>query len=153
MSYDPGISGISGAADVFLNNPANNDALSYNTVAGKWENATVDKTRVGLANVDNTSDVSKPVSTAQQTALNAKINASAINTASGVAGLDSGSKLSTTQMPDSVQAIIIESSGSYALRSTVTSSAMRPVIWRGADAPTIGSGYAINDMDTWEPTA
>jgi hypothetical protein len=32
------------------------------------------KTDVGLANVDNTSDASKPVSTAQQTALNGKEN-------------------------------------------------------------------------------
>jgi hypothetical protein len=34
--------------------------------------ATLDKTAAGLANVDNTSDVNKPVSTAQQTALNLK---------------------------------------------------------------------------------
>jgi hypothetical protein len=36
--------------------------------------AGVDKTAVGLGNVDNTSDLDKPVSTAQQTALNAKTN-------------------------------------------------------------------------------
>lgn len=35
---------------------------------------TLDKTAVGLANVDNTSDANKPVSTATQTALNAKQN-------------------------------------------------------------------------------
>lgn len=35
---------------------------------------TLDKTAVGLSNVDNTSDVSKPISTATQTALNSKIN-------------------------------------------------------------------------------
>ena len=35
---------------------------------------TLDKTAVGLANVDNTSDVNKPVSTAQQTALDLKAN-------------------------------------------------------------------------------
>jgi hypothetical protein len=35
---------------------------------------TLDKTAVGLANVDNTSDTNKPVSTATQTALNAKEN-------------------------------------------------------------------------------
>ncbi len=34
----------------------------------------LDKTAVGLANVDNTSDLNKPVSTATQTALNAKQN-------------------------------------------------------------------------------
>jgi hypothetical protein len=37
-----------------------------------WQ--TLDKTSVGLSNVDNTSDVNKPVSTAQQTALNLKAN-------------------------------------------------------------------------------
>jgi hypothetical protein len=35
---------------------------------------TLDKTSVGLGNVDNTSDTSKPISTATQTALNAKEN-------------------------------------------------------------------------------
>lgn len=35
-----------------------------------WQ--TLDKTAVGLANVDNTSDVNKPVSSAQQTAIDAK---------------------------------------------------------------------------------
>jgi hypothetical protein len=41
-----------------------------------WQ--TLDKTAVGLANVDNTSDVNKPVSTAQQTALNTKLATSAV---------------------------------------------------------------------------
>jgi hypothetical protein len=35
---------------------------------------TLDKTSVGLSNVDNTSDLNKPISTATQTALNAKQN-------------------------------------------------------------------------------
>lgn len=38
---------------------------------------TLDKTAVGLANVDNTSDANKPVSTATQTALNAKADLNA----------------------------------------------------------------------------
>ncbi len=38
------------------------------------------KAHVGLANVDNTSDANKPVSTAQQTALNLKADASAFGT-------------------------------------------------------------------------
>lgn len=40
----------------------------------------VTKVQVGLANVDNTSDASKPVSTAQQTALNFKADTSSIYT-------------------------------------------------------------------------
>lgn len=41
-----------------------------------WQ--TLDKTAVGLANVDNTSDANKPVSTATQTALNLKATAGAV---------------------------------------------------------------------------
>lgn len=45
------------------------------TVAGKalTANITLDKLDVGLSNVDNTSDVNKPVSTAQQTAINGRV--------------------------------------------------------------------------------
>ena len=43
---------------------------SVNTRTGA---VTLDKTDVGLGNVDNTSDANKPVSTATQTALNAKV--------------------------------------------------------------------------------
>lgn len=42
---------------------------------------TLDKSAVGLANVNNTSDVDKPISTAQQSALNLKENAFSKNTA------------------------------------------------------------------------
>ena len=44
------------------------------SVAGKTGVVTLAKADVGLSSVDNTSDASKPVSTAQQTALNAKEN-------------------------------------------------------------------------------
>lgn len=43
-----------------------------------WQ--TLDKTAVGLGNVDNTSDASKPVSAAQQAALNLKENVIAVGT-------------------------------------------------------------------------
>lgn len=45
-------------------------ALQYWRGDKSWQ--TLDKTAVGLANVDNTSDANKPVSTATQSALNAK---------------------------------------------------------------------------------
>lgn len=48
------------------------------SVAGRTGDVVLTKTDVGLSNVDNTSDANKPVSTAQQTALNAKANDSAV---------------------------------------------------------------------------
>ena len=54
---------------------------------------------VGLGNVDNTSDVNKPVSTAQQTALNLKESTANKNVASGYAGLDSSTKLPSSLLP------------------------------------------------------
>ena len=43
----------------------------------------VTKAQVGLGDVDNTTDLAKPISTAQQTALDAKLNASAVSTFGG----------------------------------------------------------------------
>lgn len=65
--------------------PTNDDIMQRK--AGAWTNRTpvqvktdlaLTKSDVGLSNVDNTSDANKPVSTAQQTAINAKV-ADAIN--------------------------------------------------------------------------
>ena len=47
------------------------------TLQTQIDNITVDKASVGLGNVDNTSDLNKPISTATQTALNAKQDADA----------------------------------------------------------------------------
>jgi hypothetical protein len=59
----------------------------------------VTKTQLGLSNVDNTSDVNKPVSTATQTALNLKINSNLIGAANGVAGLDAAQKIALANIP------------------------------------------------------
>lgn len=48
------------------------------------------KSNVGLANVDNTSDLSKPVSTATQTALNGKANTSHTHTSADITTIDGG---------------------------------------------------------------
>lgn len=52
------------------------NVITAGTTAQYWRGdktfQTLNKTAVGLANVDNTSDANKPISTAQQTALNAK---------------------------------------------------------------------------------
>jgi len=61
--------------------PNNNEVLAYDSETLLWKPKVVDKTYVGLENVDNTSDLNKPISTATQTALNAKQNLDATLTA------------------------------------------------------------------------
>jgi hypothetical protein len=58
--------------NVSITSPTDNQALVYESASSLWKNETIDKTFVGLGNVDNTSDLNKPISTATQTALNAK---------------------------------------------------------------------------------
>lgn len=89
MSFNPSSGGggsIGGANDVALSNPASDNVLTYDGSTGKWRNqdspvasvnsqtgnVVVDKAAIGLGSVDNTSDASKPISTAAQTALAAK---------------------------------------------------------------------------------
>ena len=57
------------------------------------------KSDVGLANVDNTSDLSKPISSLTQTALDLKINLSEKGANNGLASLDAGGKVLSSQLP------------------------------------------------------
>lgn len=80
---------VSAASDVAFNNLANSQIFTYDTSIGKWRNAVAPtaavasvagrtgaivlaKADVGLSNVDNTSDLNKPVPTAVTTALDGK---------------------------------------------------------------------------------
>ena len=60
---------------VFNGKEYGGDINAVVSVAGKKGTVTLAKADVGLPNVDNTSDVAKPVSTATQNALNTKANA------------------------------------------------------------------------------
>ena len=86
---------------------------------------TLDKSAVGLGNVDNTSDASKPVSTATQTALNAKQGTLTLTTtgSSGAATLV-GATLNIPQYPGTVTSIGLSTSttGVTVGSSPVTSS-------------------------------
>jgi hypothetical protein len=57
--------------DVDIVSPTTNDVLYYASDS-LWKNKALTKSDVGLGNVDNTSDLNKSISTATQTALNAK---------------------------------------------------------------------------------
>lgn len=76
--------GLSVAADGTLTVTASGAVSSVN---GKTGAVTLGKSDVGLTNVDNTSDAAKPISTAMQTALDAKANASvSISAGTGLTG-------------------------------------------------------------------
>ena len=72
---DGTISKVGGTSSQFLKADGSVDSNVYATLASPTFTGTVSgitKTMVGLGNVDNTSDANKPVSTAQQTALDSK---------------------------------------------------------------------------------
>lgn len=70
---------LANLTDVTLTTPANGNTLRYNSTSQKWENVSLSKSDVGLGNVDNTSDLNKPISTATQTALDAKASNTDVN--------------------------------------------------------------------------
>lgn len=67
---------------------------------------TVSKSDVGLGNVDNTSDASKPVSTAQQAALDLKEDTANKGTTGGYASLDGSGKVPAAQLPSYVDDVL-----------------------------------------------
>ena len=64
-------------------------AGAVDSVAGKIGVVTLAKADVGLVNVDNTSDINKPISTATQTALNTKVDTTSDQTIAGVKTFES----------------------------------------------------------------
>ncbi len=77
--------------------PANANIQTH--IASTSNPHAVTKSQVGLGNVDNTSDVNKPVSTATQTALNLKEDTANKGVANGYAPLDASAKIASTYIP------------------------------------------------------
>jgi hypothetical protein len=174
MSRLPQIGSDDGAWGAILNDFL---AVSHDP-NGTLKPGSISKTSVGLSDVDNTSDANKPISSATQTALNAKATDNSVvhlagsETISGAknftGGLSAGgsavvtannltSYYTSTQIDSllrSTDAVVLYNTGSssYPIRTTVTSDTSRPVRWRGPVAPTIGGAYAINNLDVWEMT-
>jgi hypothetical protein len=131
------------------------------SVAGRTGAITLAKGDVGLGNVDNTSDVNKPVSTAQQTALNLKLDASAAYTdekaqdaiaAMLAAGTMSGitftyndalNKMDVTVTPGSVADATTTTKGAIQLAGDLAGTAAAPTLAAIITAGTTGSTTAI----------
>lgn len=99
-------------------------------------------TDVGLGNVDNTTDTAKPVSTAQQAALDLKANLSLVGAASGIASLDSGGLVPTGQLPSYVDDVL-EYANLAAFPGTGVSGKIYIAIDTGFTYRWSGSAYAL----------
>ena len=116
--------------DVSIVTPANREALIYD--GSEWVNDTVAKGDIGLGNVDNTSDADKPVSTATQTALNAKANTADVPTS-----LNDLSDVSIVGTPTGNQALIYDATAN-AFKSQVSyTNRFEDEVETGKDMPTI----------------
>jgi len=138
----------SGTADAttFLrgdNTWATTPAAPVASVAGKTGAVTLVKADVGLANVDNTSDANKPVSTAQQTALDGKANTTI--TVSAGTGLTGGGDLTTNR---TISANFGTGAGTIAQGNDSRITGAEQTTNKGA-----ANGYAGLNASTVVPTA
>ena len=131
-------------ADAISAIPAPNYPVT--SVNGKTGAVVLNKGDVGLGNVDNTSDLAKPVSTATQAALNSKINNSEKGAANGVATLDGAMKIPMSQVPD---ALI----GSVNYQGNWNPSTNTPTLPTTPGGSTKGHYYIASTSGTWNGTA
>lgn len=86
-------------------------ASGVSSVNGSTGAIVLDKTSVGLGNIDNTSDANKPVSTAMQTALNAKASNAYVEAQRMFH--DVGVWDSTKHVPATIQAALTQTAGVF----------------------------------------
>ena len=121
------------------------------SVAGKTGAVTLTKADVGLGNVDNTSDANKPISTATQTALNGKLDKTAVVdvTADAIKGQVADAK----SVYDVIQALptgtdlslgITGATVGQIAKITAVDTEGKPTAWEAVD---MGGG------ETWEKIA
>jgi hypothetical protein len=115
-----------------------NTTAPVTSVASKTGAVTLDKSDVGLGNVDNTSDANKPVSTAQQTALNLKLNS---------ADLDSQTATNITNVSSDTHAALTAAIGSSMTTTTADVTyghVLRHVSGRGLISDTRSDGVVTS---------
>ena len=113
----------------------------------------INKTMVGLANVDNTSDVNKPVSTAGQGALDLKVDKAAgerLINASEITKLSNQSGTNTGDQDLSALATTAATTTALDLKANLASPAFTGTV-SGIDKTTVGLGNVDNTSDADKP--
>ena len=128
------------------------DALqAVKSVAGKTGTVTLTKGDVGLSNVDNTSDMDKPISTAVQTALNGKVDNSRVLT-----DVPSNAKFTDTTYSEISTSEI--DAGTSSTRRTITGRRVKYILdkiqdWLNNKVDKIeGKGLSTEDYTSAEKT-
>jgi len=113
----------------------------------QYQLSNLTKSNVGLANVDNTSDVNKPVSTAQQSALDTKVTKTGSETIAGVKTFSSSPIVPTVAGSDTSQAAA-SSAGVRAIMAQfgLGASDLQPLA--NADDMTLKPGWYITTAST-----
>jgi hypothetical protein len=124
-----------------VNQGATSNVKQTYTAVKTWIKAWITKTDVGLSNVDNTSDASKPVSTAQATAIALK---APIATPSFTGTVTSAGSIQSTVSPVTGPALSVESNTTL----TVANGGNSSVIAAGAAALVL-----ITNSTNWDTAA
>ena len=147
---------VDGLSDVTAPSPSEGDILKYES--NRWVNDSLGKADVGLNNVDNTSDSDKPVSTATQTALDAKANTSAVpvslNDLSDVSIVGTPTKNTTLLYDETANAFKFQPSFTNRFEDEAENNkqAIVPFVERVYTVKTDGDGIFI-DSQSDTPTA
>ena len=108
---------------------------AVDSVAGKTGAVTLDKADVGLDQVDNTSDADKPVSTATQTALDAKADTTALAAKADTTALAAKADTTTVNTALSTKADLVS--------GTVPTNQLPAAALAGGGVATLDSGHGL----------
>ena len=102
------------------------------------------KADIGLGNVDNTSDVNKPISTATQTALNGKLNVNSLNAFTDNANVPNGTNVKTLTLDNAVNKTFTFTTTSF---TNVGDFCLFSSIGVGFPLLAVGTGVVFNKSD------
>jgi hypothetical protein len=131
-----------------------NDRTNYNNHLTNTNNPhSVTKAQVGLGNVDNTSDANKPVSTAMQTALDAKQNTLTFDGTYDASTNKVATVSTVTNAINDLDVSSVGGSGKYISAISETNGKIAPTVETMDTVPTNGSTKAVTSGGVQAPLA